>query len=116
MVACHFINVVNSKVEGVKTNTPPNRQHSIILNYFPLWSSWAHGTTILGVINGATSYRPPLPSYRVSHMIHSISNQFKVDLGWFVIAYSSHFIHKVIEVGPQNTKKLGSMHKQDWYP
>ena len=74
--------------------------------------------TFLGVISGATSYRPPLPPRRVSNGLHSISGWFKVGLGWLVNAYCSHSIHykvrgychsihKVTEVGPQSTKGVG---------
>jgi hypothetical protein len=33
---------------------------------------------------------------------------FNVGLGWLVSAHSSHSIHKVKEVGPQNTKGVGT--------
>ena len=59
---------------------------------------------ILGVISGATSQRPSLPSCRVGNGLHSISGWFKVGLGWLVNAYSSHSINNAKEVGPQSTK------------
>ena len=49
----------------------------------------------------------PLPLYhpcRLGNGLHSISGWFKVGLGWFVNAYSSHSIHNAKEVGSQNTK------------
>ena len=33
---------------------------------------------------------------------------FNVDSGWLVSAHSSHSIHKVKKVGPQNTKGVGT--------
>ena len=69
---------------------------------------------VLGVIIGATSYRPPLPLCRVGKGLHVISTWFKVGLGWFVSAYSSYSIHKAKEVGPQSTKGYG--YKWGQYP
>jgi len=76
------------KVDGAKTNTPPksntykrppNYQHSIALNCSP-WkrSARAHGVMGLGVISGAISYQPPLPSWRVGNGLHSTSDRFKL--------------------------------------
>ena len=58
----------------------------------------------LGVINGATSWRPPLPSCKVGNGLHYISGCFKVGLGWLVNAYSSHSIYNTKEVDPQSTQ------------
>ena len=73
--------------------------------------------TVLGVISDATSYRPSLPPCTVGNMLHSISGQFKVCLGWLVSAYSSNSIHKAKErVGPQSTKGIGYGHKGGQFP
>jgi hypothetical protein len=59
------------------------------------------------VISGSTTYRPPLPPYRVGNGLHSIMGWFKVCLGLLVNACSSNFIHG--EVGSfKPTKPRGS--------
>ena len=55
-------------------------------------SAWAHIVTGLGVISGATTYWPPLPSCRVGNGLHYILSRIKVGLRWLVNAYSSHSI------------------------
>ena len=45
---------------------------------------------------------------RVGNGLHSVSDWFKVGLGWLVNAYSSHSIHKAKKVGPQITKVVGT--------
>ena len=44
----------------------PNLQHYTTLNHSP-WcrSAHAHGVMVLGALSDGTSYRPPLPPYRV---------------------------------------------------
>jgi hypothetical protein len=44
--------------------------------------------TCLGVISGATAYRPPLPPCRAGNEFHSNLGQFKMGLGWLVNACS----------------------------
>ena len=58
--------------------------------------------TFLGAISGATSKRPPLPPSRVGNGFQFVSGWFKVGLGWFVNAYSGHFVHSLLVEVPMN--------------
>ena len=91
--------------------TPINASHLPTLFYLEPspWckSARAHEVMVLGAISGATSYWPPLPSYRVGNMIHSISCLFKVFSEGIVNTYSSHSIHRKEQYKP--TKPRGAI-------
>jgi len=73
----------------------PNHQHSSTLNCSP-WkrSAHAHRLSGLGAISDATLYQTLIPSYRVDNRLHSISDRFKMGLGWLVNAYYTYYIHR----------------------
>ena len=119
--------------------TSPNCQHYATLNHFS-WcrSAMAHRATVAGGISGAASQQPLLLPCRVGNGLHSVSDWFKVDIGWLVNAYFNHPIdqgggvgsmvlailftkptrqaHKAQRGLVMGTKETVSRHEGGWFP